>query len=915
MTLPFGPLRGRSESVARALSAVRGTRQYGSSALLLISGGPGIGKTALLTEICRQAAAMKLRVARSKCDEIEPVRPGAPVIALLRSRSEPLASALEYEQIVSAAGEPLLLADRIASHLEEVAAVTPLVIAVDDVQWADRISSFLLRSVVSRLIGLPVVWLLASRNGDVGADLTGHEVIRVERLRLGPLQPEDLVAIAQDRLGRVPDERIRRFLDAADGSPFLANQIIDSLQRAAARNEPDSVATEFTAAITSRLADLTGAARDLVHLIAVAGRPLPTQDLAALMPGERPAGGDEALAGAIESGLVVAYDNTLTFRHDLVREAVYGTIAGNVARDLHRMFADHYLNVAGHPFIAASHARAAAVPGDVASARMLISAAETLAGISADDAGELAALAFRTVRPAQHDWLELSRRCLSVLRHTQRATEAIAVADQILARSDDVNLVGQVETEAARALWLSGRVNELTSRVERVLRSADLDPSVTARLRSAHALARTRMVPGGEAAKEAETAIDQARAVGDEEALALALQAAGEAAKSEGRHLRALHHFRELRPLTGMSYLGEEIVQLQFLDRYDHAQALLDQARADSAAAVETILPALHCAQLWQDFKLGRLDDAEAGGRALLDLGQQLGNNVHVLDAFTVRIAVALMRGDTEFAAAQLRLVDGLTDADDGVRDPGVAVMRGWLSASRFDLGPALETLRPVLRGAEASHSYWPLWPCWNGLFFEIGIAAADSEFAASCLAIAEAAAARNPGVASFEGVALTLRGLWQRDVDTLARAVDTLAHSPRPVLRAMGAESYGRALLGAGRRSEGLAQLDRAWDEYHEMGARALRAGVQRAMHEAGARRAKWPAAAPTPTTGLASLTEAERRVATLISDGHTNKEAASKLGVSINTVGTHLRAIFGKLGVRSRVQLTNALHEQSTD
>jgi DNA-binding CsgD family transcriptional regulator len=912
MTLPSGPLRGRSELVARALSAVRGTRQYGSSALLLISGPPGIGKTALLSEICRQAAAMKLRIARSKCDEIEQVRPGAPVIAMLRAGREPVASALEYEQIVGTVDEPLLLADRIASHLEDIAAGTPVVIAIDDLQWADRVSSFLLRSLVSRLIGLPVVWLLASRDDAVGADLTGHEVIRVEHLRLAPLKPPDLAAIARDRLGRAPDERTRRFLDAADGSPFLAHQIIDGLTRAAARGDPDGLAAEFTAAIAHRLAELTDPARGLVHMVAVAGRPLPMGEVTALMPSGGRAGDDTAVADAIESGLILVCDNALTFRHDLVREAVYATVAGTVARDLHRSFADYYLNVAGDPLIAAPHARAAAAPGDLAGALILVSAAEKLAAVSADDAGELAALAFRTVRPAHGDWLGLSRRCLSVLCRTQRASEAIAVADLILAHVDDGNVIGQVETEAARALWLSGRVAELASRVERVLPAADLDPGVTARLGSAHALARTRMVPGGVAAKEAEAAVEQARAVGDEEALSLALQAAGEAAKSEGHHRLALQHFRELRAVTGTSHLAEEITQLQFLDRYDHAQTLLDQARADSANAIDTLLPALHCAQLWQDFNLGRLDDAEAGARALLELGRQLGNSVQILDAITIQTAVALLRGDTELAAQQLRVADQLTNADDGVRKPGLAVMRGWLQASRFDLQSALDTLRPVLRGAEASHSYWPLWPCWNGLFFEIGTAAADDAFATTCLVIAETAAARNPGVASFEGLALTLRGLRHRDVDTLADAVDTLARSPRPILRAMGAESFGHALLDAGRRSEGLAHLDRAWDEYHQMGARAFRAGVQRTMHKAGARRVKWSAANAAPTTGWASLTEAERRVAALISDGYTNKSAASALGVSVNTVGTHLRAIFAKLDVRSRVQLANVVRHE---
>jgi DNA-binding CsgD family transcriptional regulator len=63
------------------------------------------------------------------------------------------------------------------------------------------------------------------------------------------------------------------------------------------------------------------------------------------------------------------------------------------------------------------------------------------------------------------------------------------------------------------------------------------------------------------------------------------------------------------------------------------------------------------------------------------------------------------------------------------------------------------------------------------------------------------------------------------------------------------------------------------------------------------------------SPTTGWDSLTKAERRVTTLISQGHTNRSAASSLGVSANTVSTHLRAVFAKLGVQSRVQLANCL------
>ena len=80
--------------------------------------------------------------------------------------------------------------------------------------------------------------------------------------------------------------------------------------------------------------------------------------------------------------------------------------------------------------------------------------------------------------------------------------------------------------------------------------------------------------------------------------------------------------------------------------------------------------------------------------------------------------------------------------------------------------------------------------------------------------------------------------------------------------------------------------------------------------MRQAGARRAKWSRATERPSTGWGSLTDAERRVAKLIASGHTNKSAASILGISVNTIGTHLRAIFVKLEVQSRVQLTSHLH-----
>jgi DNA-binding CsgD family transcriptional regulator len=192
---------------------------------------------------------------------------------------------------------------------------------------------------------------------------------------------------------------------------------------------------------------------------------------------------------------------------------------------------------------------------------------------------------------------------------------------------------------------------------------------------------------------------------------------------------------------------------------------------------------------------------------------------------------------------------------------------------------------------------------------FEAGMACNATDLMECVLAIAEEGAARNPDVATLNGMAANLRGLFNNDLGMVAEAIEILRDSPRRGMRAIGSESYGQMLLQRGQRQMGLHELDRAWDDYDYMGALARRAAVQRVMRQAGARRTKWS----SENSGSADrpLTEAERRVVYVIADGHTDKSAAKLLGVSENTVGTHIRSAYAKLGVQSRVQLTNALRD----
>ncbi|MEY9854579.1 DNA-binding CsgD family transcriptional regulator/tetratricopeptide (TPR) repeat protein [Catenulispora sp. GAS73] len=935
--------------MTRVLSTVRGAFRSGAAAVVVVSGPGGIGKSALVSHACWEAAAMGARVLHAVCDPVAQVSPGAPVIAALRAGPEPLVGVAEYEQILQARDEPLLLAERIAAVLEAAAGDAPLVVAVDDLQQADRVSLFVIRTLMGRLIGLPVVWLFAARAEQAALALLGAQRCRVELVPLGPLADTDMTAIAMDRLGHAPNEHVRDLVGAAGGNPLLAVQILHSVvraEKAGSAASARSVPLEFTAVIAQRLADLPDATRDLAALIAVAGRPLPLRVVTALLPQLPDTGWETVLAQARDSGLVQAAesaesaasagpaepsDSALAPTHHLVSEAVCAALPEHTIRTWHLRLARHYLDAARDPFSAAAHVRAAvttgittavptAVPtGDAAGAEVLLTraevllaAAEQLTAASPDDAADLAAEAFAALTPDHPEWPAIGRRCLAVLCRTERADEAIGVADALLARLDDADQAGAVEAQVSSALWVAGRLDELLARTGRVLNAAGPGCEVAARLSAVRALARTRLAAGEDAAREASSALDLARASGDAEAVALALHAVGQAARNEGRHHVALRAFREVRTTSAGHHLAEEITSLQFLDRYDHAQTLLDEVRAAHGDTVGSILPALQCAQIWQDFNLGRGDEAEAGARALLEIGQQLGNGVYALDAAIVQISVALLRGDAVTAAARLDFAADLPGADAALRQPGLTVMRGWLAVARGDLSGATAALAPVAQGATRSCGYWPLWPCWMGLFYEVGTAADDQAFAQTVVDVAELAAERTPGVASFEGLALNVRARSKGDRELLRQSADILARSPRPLLRGFGADCLGRALLADGDRSAGLALLDRAWDDYHSADARVYRDNVRKVMREAGVRRAKWSAATPRPDTGTDALTEAERRVALLVAAGHSNRSAATELGVSVNTVGTHLRSAFAKLGVQSRVQLANVLHRE---
>ena len=261
------------------------------------------------------------------------------------------------------------------------------------------------------------------------------------------------------------------------------------------------------------------------------------------------------------------------------------------------------------------------------------------------------------------------------------------------------------------------------------------------------------------------------------------MHALAEIARNAGDHRTSLSYFRQLRTESEPAYIAQEIMALQHLDRYAHAATMLGQAWQQAGNDTAAILPSLLYAQIWQDFNLGDLDGAEATARTLLRLGSELGSRVCQLESAAILSAAALLRGDVPEARERLAL-GGRPDRKELSHIPVLVLVRGWLMACEGEPAMAVGLLTPLVKAALDELDPWPWKPGWMRMLARIGLAAGDADFAVCAAELAEEGARRNPGVATFEGIALGLRGLLDSDLDRLARAAEVIAASPRPLIR-----------------------------------------------------------------------------------------------------------------------------------
>ena len=168
--------------------------------------------------------------------------------------------------------------------------------------------------------------------------------------------------------------------------------------------------------------------------------------------------------------------------------------------------------------------------------------------------------------------------------------------------------------------------------------------------------------------------------------------------------------------------------------------------------------------------------------------------------------------------------------------------------------------------------------------------------------------AAGSPENPDMTAAATHVDGLVERDPDALEQAAGRYC---APLARAWATEDAGIAWAERGNQATAVARLRQAHGLYEELGAADGAARVRARLRAEGTRLRHW-SPADRPALGWASLTDTERRIAELVAEGHSNRQVAAQMFLSSHTIAFHLRHVFWKLDVSSRVQLARLAAER---
>jgi DNA-binding CsgD family transcriptional regulator len=902
-------LLGRQRELA-VLERLVATARDGHGAVLVVDGDPGVGKTALLE--CAVEAATGFRVLRTagveregELDYAALQRLCSPILELSRHLPDPQRAALDvaFGRSAGDAPSPFLVGLAVLSLLSDAAEQQPLFCVVDDAQWLDGATARTLTFVARRLLAERIVLAFATR--DASADFA-----RLPLLRIGPLGRRNARALLESVLAARLDEPVLERIAAETGGNPLA---ILELPRGLSPSELGGgfglpaalpLSTGIERSFRRRLAGLPRDARRLLLLAAAE----PLGDSALLWRSARQFGIPEAAAQAVEAEGLLTLDGAVTFRHPLVRSAVYRSADPNERREAHRALADATDPQLDPDRRAWHRAQAASAPDEEVASELERSAgrAQARGGLAAV-AAFLERAAALTPEPAHR-----AQRLLAAAG-TKRDAGDLEAALRLLAGVEPEVLgeLGHARVELLQAhialeQWRGGDAGSLFMSAARRLEPLDAalaretyletlggamasDVEVAGSAPAVAAAARAAP-PGPAPARTVDVVLDAFAirlvdgyaAAAPTLAQALELLLATDITGGEGRRWLSLSGARD-----------SNIVALEMWD----AEAVHLLAARQVQAARET--GALMHLQFALSFLArshmlaGELNTAAAVLEEAGLIAEATGNPAHV----NAPMILAAFRGDEARAA---ELIDASHEE---------AVTRRWTS-NNYARAVLFNGLGRHDAACDAAWDAFQPDPIGYGSFLvpELAEAASRTGERAPLEHVLEWLSQRTRAINSrwASGIDARVRALASEGTAAESLYGESIVHLSRTRARLELARThllYGEWLRRERRRLDARTQLRTALDAFTSMGADAFAGRAERELLATGERARK------RTVDTRDQLTPQEAQIGRLVAKGQTNREIAAQLYISPSTVEYHLRKAFRKLDVTSRTQLANRL------
>ena len=905
----------------------------GRGGLMVVEGPPGVGKSALLDRASALARERGLVVLRARGHELERAFGWGVARALIEASLEdapellagPAAPArMVFERGDDTAGGPASEARFAILHalywlVVRLAERAPLLVLVDDAQWADEPSVRFLLYLLGRASDQPIALLIAAREGERGEGGLLEQLVGDSSTDIRVLPPLTAAAVSRllhERIGGVDEPFCRRCYELTAGNPLQLRQLVAAIEQQERPGEGETLAAAVELAARSlgrsvirRLGALSPDARALASAVAVLEDDAPlgmAGALATLPPGEALAAADElARADVLRAG------DPLGFTHPLVRTAVYGQLAFRERAEMHRRAARLLAEAGAAAERVSAHLLESPAAGDEVVVGVLRGAARRALAQGVPQS------AVSYLERALHE-PPAERERAGVLGELARAEAAAGRPEAIAHLEAAVGLVAESRERAAllldlgRALHDAGRLTNASACFRQGLDdlgaqdsselAVDLEAGdlTTAMLEPSLAVAAHRRAAAISASAEL-LGTRAGRALASK-AMIMRLWAGAPRDEILAVARKLLGDGRLIEEDTADGQARAHVIGcLSWCDDYESADRALQLSFADAQRRGSVLTFAL-TSQLRARQRLwtGPVGDAVADARAAHEIWRA-GSHMYV-HATGYCLVTALLQQDEPEEAARV-LEDG--DAASAFFAAWRLAAQGRLAAYQGDHASALEAFLATGRRLAELQAVNPTVLPWRS---EAGRCAhlLGQYDRARVLIAEELALAERFGAPRALGVARRAAALLERGeaaVECLRSAVEPLLAGGARVEQAQTLIDLGAAIRRAGRPGEARDILRDALGLAQATDAHALAERAREELRIAGGR-------VTAPADGRAgALTPSEQRVAGLAAAGQTNRQIADALFVTVKSVEWHLGNVYRKLDIRGRQELAARL------